>query len=68
MKRILIMILTLALCLPVFSGCTPKQFKNLNESDIKVDLKEENINAILDEVKPKMSFDNVAAMLENQGE
>ena len=35
MKRILIMILTLALCLPVFSGCTPKQFKNLNESDIK---------------------------------
>ena len=35
MKRILIMILALALCLPVFSGCAPKQFKNLNESDIK---------------------------------
>ena len=35
MKRILIMILTLALCLPVLSGCTPKQFKNLNESEIK---------------------------------
>ena len=35
MKRILLMILTLAICLPVLSGCTPKQFKNLNESDIK---------------------------------
>ena len=29
------MILTLAICLPILSGCTPKQFKNLNESDIK---------------------------------
>ena len=29
------MILTLAVCLPILSGCTPKQFKNLNESDIK---------------------------------
>ena len=29
------MILSLAICLPVLSGCTPKQFKNLNESDIK---------------------------------
>ncbi|MBR6578980.1 MAG: hypothetical protein IKK74_08550 [Clostridia bacterium] len=35
MKRILLMILTLAICLPILSGCTPKQFKNLNESDIK---------------------------------
>ena len=35
MKRILLMILTLAVCLPILSGCTPKQFKNLNESDIK---------------------------------
>lgn len=35
MKRILIMILALAICLPILSGCTPKQFKNLNESDIK---------------------------------
>ena len=35
MKRILLIILTLALCLTVFSGCTPKQFKNLNESEIK---------------------------------
>ena len=35
MKRILLIILTLAVCLPVLSGCTPKQFKNLNESDIK---------------------------------
>ncbi|MBR4062772.1 MAG: hypothetical protein IKK01_06875 [Clostridia bacterium] len=35
MKRILLIILTLAICLPVLSGCTPKQFKNLNESDIK---------------------------------
>ena len=35
MKRILLMIFTLAVCLPVLSGCTPKQFKNLNESDIK---------------------------------
>lgn len=32
MKRILIIILVL--CLPVLSGCTPKQFKNLNESEI----------------------------------
>ena len=29
------MILTIAICLPILSGCTPKQFKNLNESDIK---------------------------------
>ena len=29
------MILTIAVCLPILSGCTPKQFKNLNESDIK---------------------------------
>ena len=29
------MILTLTVCLPILSGCTPKQFKNLNESDIK---------------------------------
>ena len=29
------MILALAICLPILSGCTPKQFKNLNESDIK---------------------------------
>ena len=35
MKRILIMILALTVCLPVLSGCTPKQFKNLNESEIK---------------------------------
>ena len=35
MKRILLMILTLTVCLPILSGCTPKQFKNLNESDIK---------------------------------
>ena len=35
MKRILIMILAIAIYLPVLSGCTPKQFKNLNESDIK---------------------------------
>ena len=35
MKRILTMILTIAICLPILSGCTPKQFKNLNESDIK---------------------------------
>ena len=35
MKRILLMILTLAICLPILSGCTPKQFKNLNERDIK---------------------------------
>ena len=35
MKRILLIILTLAVCLTVLSGCTPKQFKNLNESDIK---------------------------------
>lgn len=35
MKRILLIILALAVCLPVLSGCAPKQFKNLNESDIK---------------------------------
>ena len=35
MKRILTMILTIAICLPILSGCTPKQFKNLNESEIK---------------------------------
>ncbi len=35
MKRILLIILTLSLCLTVLSGCTPKQFKNLNGSDIK---------------------------------
>ncbi len=34
MRRILLMILTLAICLPILSGCTPKQFKNLNESEI----------------------------------
>ena len=35
MRRILLIILTIAVCLPILSGCTPKQFKNLNESDIK---------------------------------
>ncbi len=35
MKRIILIILTLALCLPVLTGCTPKQFKNLNENEIK---------------------------------
>ncbi len=34
MKRILLIILTITLCLTVLSGCTPKQFKNLNESAI----------------------------------
>ena len=35
MKRILISILILALCIPTLSGCTPKKFKSLNDSDIK---------------------------------
>lgn len=34
MKRILLIILTLSICLPILSGCTPKQFKKLNESEI----------------------------------
>ena len=35
MKRFLLIILSLALCLPVLTGCTPKQVKKLNEVDIK---------------------------------
>lgn len=35
MKRFSLIFITVILCLPILSGCTPKQFKNLNESEIK---------------------------------
>lgn len=35
MKRILSAIFILILCVTVLSGCTPKEFKNLNENEIK---------------------------------
>ena len=35
MKRFLLIFLSLALCLPVLTGCTPRQVKNLNEGEIK---------------------------------
>lgn len=34
MKRFSLILITVILCLPILSGCTPKQFKNLNESAI----------------------------------
>lgn len=34
MKRFSLIFITVILCLPILSGCTPKQFKKLNESEI----------------------------------
>jgi hypothetical protein len=35
MKRILLALIILIFCVTAFSGCTPKEFKNLNENEIK---------------------------------
>lgn len=35
MKRILLTFLTVIFCATVLSGCTPKEFKSLNENEIK---------------------------------